>query len=88
MSVSQQALGLGLTMSGLGTILLLLSFRSKLEKAHTNFKASGVIYIGPIPIVLGGKSIWTIIGVALSVVALIFVAAVVAQPDILGMIGL
>ena len=75
-------------MSGLGTILLLLSFRSKLEKAQTNFKASGVIYLGPIPIVLGGKSIWTIIGLALSVVALIFVAAVVAQPDILGMIGL
>ena len=88
MSISQQALGLGLTMSGLGTILLLLSFRSKLEKAQTNFKASGVIYLGPIPIVLGGKSIWTIIGLALSVVALIFVAAVVAQPDILGMIGL
>ena len=55
MSVSQQALGLGLTMSGLGTILLLLSFRSKLEEAETNFKASGVIFFGPIPIVLGGE---------------------------------
>jgi len=88
MSVSPQALGLGLTMSGLGTILLLLSVRSKLEKAETNFKTSGVIFIGPIPIVLGGKSIWTIIGLAIGVVALIFVAAVMAQPDIIGMIGL
>lgn len=88
MSVTPQALGLGLTMSGLGTILLLLSFRSKLEKAETNFKASGVIFIGPIPIALGGKSIWSIIGLAIAVVALIFVAAVMAQPDIIGMIGL
>jgi len=88
MSVSPQALGLGLTMSGLGTILLLLSLRSKLEKAETVFKASGVIFLGPISIVLGGKSIWTIIGLAIGVVALIFVAAVMAQPDIIGMIGL
>jgi len=88
MSVSPQALGLGLTMSGLGTILLLLSFRSKLEKAETNLKAAGVIFIGPIPIVLGGKSIWTIISLAIGVVALIFVAAVMAQPDIIRMIGL
>jgi len=88
MSVTPQALGLGLTMSGLGTILLLLSFRSKLEKAETNFKASGVIFIGPISIALGGKSIWSIIGLAIAVVALIFVAAVMAQPDIIGMIGL
>ena len=88
MSVSPLALGFGLTMSGLGTILLLLSFRSKLEKAETDFKASGVIFLGPIPIVLGGKSIWTIIGLAITVVALIFVAAVVAQPEILRMTGL
>jgi uncharacterized membrane protein len=88
MSVSPQALGLGLTMSGLGTILLLLSLRSKLEKAETVFKASGVIFLGPTPIVLGGKSIWTIIGLAIGVVALIFVAAVMAQPDIIKMIGL
>ena len=88
MSVSPQALGLGLTMSGLGTILLLLSLRSKLEKAETVFKASGVIFLGPIPIVLGGKSIWTIIGLAITAVALIFVAAVLAQPEILGMTGL
>ena len=88
MSVSPQALGLGLTMSGLGAILLLLSLRSKLEKAETDFKASGVIFLGPIPIVLGGKSIWTIIGLAITVVALIFVAAVFAQPDIREMIGL
>jgi uncharacterized protein (TIGR00304 family) len=88
MSVSPLALGFGLTMSGLGTILLLLSFRSKLEKAETDFKASGVIFLGPIPIVLGGKSIWTIIGLAITVVALIFVAAVVSQPEILRMTGL
>ena len=88
MSVSPLALGFGLTMSGLGTILLLLSFRSKLEKAETDFKASGVIFLGPIPIELGGKSIWTIIGLAITVVALIFVAAVVSQPEILRMTGL
>ncbi len=88
MSVSPLALGFGLTMSGLGTILLLLSFRSKLEKAETDFKATGVIFLGPIPLVLGGKSIWTIIGLAITMVALIFVAAVVAQPEILGMTSL
>ncbi len=88
MSVSPQALGLGLTMSGLGAILLLLSLRSKLEQAETDFKATGVIYLGPIPLVLGGKSIWTIIGLAITMVALIFVAAVVAQPEILGMTNL
>ena len=88
MSVTLQALGLGLTMSGFGAVLLLLSLRSKLEKEAADFKASGVIFIGPIPIVLGGRSIWTIFGLAISVVAFIFVAAVMAQPDILRMFGL
>jgi uncharacterized membrane protein len=88
MSVSPQILGLGLTMSGLGTILLLLSFKSRLGDAETDYKASGVIFLGPIQIILKGKSIGTIIGLAITVVALIFVAAVMAQPEILRMVGL
>ena len=88
MSVSPQILGLGLTMSGLGTILLLLSFKSRLGDAETDYKASRVIFLGPIPLFLRGKSIATIIGLAITVVALLFVAAVIVQPDILGMVGL
>jgi uncharacterized membrane protein len=88
MSVSPQILGLGLTMSGLGTILLLLSFKSRLGDAETDYRASEVIFLGPIPIILKGKSIGTIIGLAIMVVVLIFVAAVMAQPEILEMVGL
>ena len=88
MSVSPQILGLGLTMSGLGIILLLLSFKSRLGDAETDYKASGVSFLGTIPVTLKGKSIGTIIGLAITVVALIFVAAVMTQPEILRMVGL
>jgi uncharacterized membrane protein len=88
MSVSPQILGLGLTMSGLGTILLLLSFKSRLSDAENDYISSGVIFLGPISITLNEKSIGTIIGLAITVVAIIFIAAVMAQPEILEMVSL
>ena len=82
MSVSAPLLGLGLAMTFVGTILVLLSFRPRDERGSIDTKTAGVIFIGPIPIVFGGKGKWTLIGIALAIVVALLIAAVAAQPDI------
>ncbi len=61
MSVSAPFLGLGLAMTGLGTILLLLSFKPRDEGEDAGYRSSGVIFLGPILIVFGagtGGRLW------------------------------
>ncbi len=76
-------LGLGLAMTGLGALLLLLSFRSS-EWGEVDRKAAGVVFIGPIPIVFGGRGRWAVIGVALVFVVVLLIVLVTFQPDLIG----
>ena len=84
MSVSTALLGLGLTMTGLGTVMLLLSFSKRGKRENSLNEAAGVIFIGPIPIVLAGRGKWVLVGIAAAVVIILLMAAVIAQPDIIG----
>ena len=82
MNVSVPLLGLGLAMTGIGTILLLLSFKPRNEG---ELRSTGIIFLGPIPLAFGGRGMWAIVGIAIVVMIFIFVAAAMAQPEILGL---
>jgi uncharacterized protein (TIGR00304 family) len=85
MSVSAPFLGLGLAMTGLGTILLLLSVIPRNEGEDVEYRSSGMIFLGPIPIVFGGRNRWAIAGITILAMIFLFVAAAMAQPEILGL---
>jgi uncharacterized membrane protein len=72
-------------MTGLGTIMLLLSFKPRDEGEDTGYRLPGVIFLGPIPIVFGGRNRWAITGIAVLAMIFPFVAAAMAQPEILGL---
>ena len=82
MNVSAPLLGLGLAMTGIGTILLLLSFKPRNEG---KLSSTGIIFLGPIPLAFGSRGMWAIVGIAIVVMIFIFVAAAMAQPEILGL---
>jgi uncharacterized membrane protein len=84
MNVSAPSLGLGLALTGLGTTLLLLSFNQRNDNGKEHHY-TGVIFLGPIPIPLGGRNRWTTVGNAVVVMIFLFVAAAMAQPKILGL---
>jgi uncharacterized protein (TIGR00304 family) len=84
LSVSAPLLGLGLAMTFVGAILVLLSFRPREERGVAETRAAGVVFIGPIPIVFGGKGKWTLVFIALAIVVALLIATVAAQPGIVG----
>jgi hypothetical protein len=88
MSVSPQILGLGLTMSGLGTILLLLSYKAKWEDLKSSLRKEEAVLFSPLFNFIAGKSILNTFVIAIGVVITIFIMAVIAQPNILSFIGL
>ena len=83
MDVSAPMLILGLALTAVGTVMLLLSFRPTERGEELEHGGAGVIFIGPIPIVFGGRGRWTLIGVAVAAIALLLVVASM-NPDIIG----
>ena len=83
MDVSAPMLILGLALTAVGTTMLLLSFRPTERGEELEHRGAGVIFIGPIPIVFGGRGRWTLIGVAVAAIALLLVVASM-NPDIIG----
>jgi uncharacterized membrane protein len=83
LNISAPLLGLGLTMTGIGTILLLLSFKPRDEGDEGELRSTGIIFLGLIPLAFGGRGMWAIVGIAIVVMIFIFVAAAMAQPEIL-----
>lgn len=85
MMPSASVVAIGLALTGLGTVLLLLSLRSKENDRQAELGSAGVVFIGPISIIIGGSSNWSILGIAAIVVFFVLVAAVMAQPEFLGL---
>ena len=83
MSVSTPLLSLGLALTGIGTILMLLSFKPRDEGDEGKLSSTGIIFLGPIPLTFRGRGMWAVVGIAIVVMFFIFVAAVMAQPEIL-----
>jgi uncharacterized protein (TIGR00304 family) len=84
LSVSAPLLGLGLAMTFVGAILVLLSFRPRDKRGSVETRTAGVIFIGPIPIVFGGKGKWTLIGIVAAIILALLIAAMAAQPGTVG----
>lgn len=83
-SASTPLLGLGLAMTGLGAILILLSFRYSMERGEAEHRAAGLVFIGPIPIVFGGKSNWAAIVAAFVFVIVFLIIMATIQPNLIG----
>ena len=85
MGISAPLFGLGFAMTVIGALLLFVSFRSREdEERGVEFRSAGIIFIGPIPIVLGGRGKWMLIGIAAAVVIALLVVLTMAQPGSLG----
>jgi uncharacterized protein (TIGR00304 family) len=84
LSLSTPLLGLGLVLAGVGVLLLLLSFRSTEEIGEVEHRAAGVVFIGPIPIVWGGRGRWALVGIVVVVVIFLILVFAMAQPELIG----
>lgn len=84
MSLSTPLLGLGLVLIGFGVLLLLLSFRSTEDIEEVEHRAAGVVFIGPIPIVFGGRGRWTFISLVVVIVIFLILVFAMAQPELIG----
>ncbi len=85
MSISTPLFGLGFAMTVIGALLLFVSFRSREDGDRgVEFRSAGIIFIGPIPIVLGGRGKWMLMGIAVVAVITFLVVLSMAQPGSLG----
>ncbi|KON30863.1 hypothetical protein AC482_02620 [miscellaneous Crenarchaeota group-15 archaeon DG-45] len=83
MAVSAPMFVLGLSMAAIGTVMLFLSFRPREGRERFEHGGMGVIFIGPLPIALGGRGRWVLVGMAIAVVTILFLVAS-ARPDLIG----
>jgi uncharacterized membrane protein len=84
MVASTPLLGIGLAMTSVGIFIILLSLKPRDETGETRHKAAGFIFIGPIPIIIGGKSRWTIVGLALITIIAFMILMALTQPNLVG----
>jgi uncharacterized membrane protein len=80
MEVSSVLLFAGVALTLLGVYLVYLSLRA--GPGELNAEAVGVIFIGPIPIIVGGGRKWII--AALAVIAVIMLYMASRQTDLIG----
>ena len=84
MAVSSSFVFLGLLMVGVGVLLVWFSYRPHERGRRADGRVTGVFFIGPIPIVVGGEGGWRLAGVVALIVFVFVVAAVVSQPGVIG----
>lgn len=85
MGISAPLFGLGFAMTLIGALLLFVSFRTREDDERgVEFRSAGIIFIGPIPIVLGGRGKWMFIGIVAVVVIVFLVVLTQARPGSLG----
>jgi uncharacterized membrane protein len=82
MAVSSMLL-LGLLMVGAGVLLVWFSYRPR-EGGRSGGRATGVFFIGPVPVVIGGEGGWRLAGFVALIVFVFVVAVAVSQPGVIG----
>ncbi|HUV33455.1 MAG TPA: DUF131 domain-containing protein [Candidatus Desulfaltia sp.] len=82
MVVSGGFLALGLTMTVIGAIMVYLSLRARPSEAQS--KGVGVIFIGPIPLVIGGSRKWVLAALGVAAVIMVVMIARAAEPNLIG----
>ena len=84
MTASSSLLFLGLLMVGAGVLLVWFSYRPQEGGRRLEGRATGVFFIGPVPIVVGGEGGWRLAGVVALIVFVFVVAVAVSQPGVIG----
>ncbi|TRO49250.1 DUF131 domain-containing protein [Candidatus Bathyarchaeota archaeon] len=84
MAVSSSLVFLGLLMVGIGVLLVWFSYRPREGGRHAEGRVTGVFFIGPVPIVVGGEGGWRLAGVVALIAFVFVVAVVVSQPGVMG----
>jgi uncharacterized membrane protein len=83
MAVSSSLLFLGLLMVGAGVLLVWFSYKPR-DGRRVEGRATGVFFIGPVPIVVGGEGGWRLAGFVALIVFVFIVAVAVSQPGVIG----
>lgn len=84
MAVSVPLLVFGLSLTAIGMVMLLLSLRPRDGRKGLEHRGAAVIFLGPIPIVFGGKGRWTFMGVAVAAVIALLLVVASMNPDLIG----
>ncbi len=82
MGYSYGFLGLGLAMALVGAAMVYVSLRARPGEVRS--RGVGVIFFGPIPIVISGGGRWVIIVMILSVLVVMMMAAGSMQTNLIG----
>jgi len=82
MEVSSIILFFGVTLTLLGAFLVYLSLRA--EPGELDAKAAGVIFIGPIPIIVGGSRKWIITALGITAIIMLYMISKQIRPDLIG----
>jgi len=82
MDVSSGLLALGLIITFAGVIMVYLSLRARPSEVQS--KGMGVIFIGPIPLVIGGSRKWVLAALGVAAVIMVVMIAKAAEPNLIG----
>ena len=82
MSVSGGFLLLGLAMTFVGAYMVYLSLRARPDEVKS--KSMGIIFIGPIPIILGGSRKWVVAALGMTALLIIFMWTRSLNPSLVG----
>lgn len=82
MDVSSGFLAVGAMMVVAGAIMVYMSLRAGPSEAKSG--GAAVIFIGPIPIVLGGSRKWVVAALGAAAVILLVMVIRSAQPELIG----
>jgi len=82
MEVSSGILFVGVALTLLGAFLVYLSLRAGL--GELDVKAGGVIFIGSIPIMVGGGRKWIIAALGVTAIMMLYMISKQVRPDLIG----
>jgi uncharacterized membrane protein len=82
MDVSSGFLAVGAVMVVAGAIMVYMSLRAGPSEGKSG--GTAVIFIGPIPIVLGGSRRWVVAAIGAAAVILLVMVMRLPQPDLIG----
>jgi uncharacterized protein (TIGR00304 family) len=82
LSVSGGLLFLGFAMTVVGAYMVYLSLRA--HPGEVESKGLGIIFIGPIPIILGGSRKWIVAALGVTALLMIFMLTKSMDPSLIG----
>jgi uncharacterized membrane protein len=84
MNVSTPLLGLGFALTGVGVLLIIQSLKSGEAQRKLNRNSFGVLFLKPLPIILGGRGRWILVGTATFIIILFLLTLASSQPAVIG----